>query len=163
MTLRGGKVIDKQTVHTPEWKIQYPSDVAKNPPPPMGVTKETYDKIDKGMAAPDLFDLLGKPPGVDAALAAGANLNLDFVGPDGKKITVLVVQGKVASKENTAGWPTVYPSEVVKNPPAVNPDAGVTQANFDKIAKGMTAKEVNALVGSPTAKSKNRHPGGDGC
>jgi hypothetical protein len=72
------------------------------------VTKENFDKIDKGMTKQDLIALLGPP---------SENRGSAFVwnGSAGK-ILVTAPQGKVISKGNSQSWPIVYPGDAAKTP-----------------------------------------------
>ena len=170
VVLLNGKVIAK--ANTAGWPDVYPGDAAAkppaeanppkpadaagNPPPlppdkPAGkMTKANFDKIAKGMSLDDLTALVGQPNATlkfDPAKNAGVDTHLAYLALDASA-GVDLFQGKVVNKDNAQNWPVVWPGDAAKDPPPVNPDAGVTQANFDKIAKGMTAREVNALVGS---------------
>ena len=148
-----GKVVDKKTTLL-KWPVVWPADAAQNPPPDNPadkVTKENFDKIDKGMPVQDLFALLGKP---GAPYSPGLNLNMSWTSPDHKTIIgVTVSKDKVISKVNSANWPVVYPSEVGKNPPPPPPDKptpGLTKDNYLRVVKGMPDKELLDLFGQPT-------------
>jgi outer membrane protein assembly factor BamE (lipoprotein component of BamABCDE complex) len=143
-----GKVVQKGNPHG--WPVTFPSEVAQNPPPDKpkpGVTQAVFDKIDKGMAADELFRLLGKPPGADDALRTGKDAVLNWMTADGNSIVdVTLSGGKVTRKGTTATWPVVYPGDAAVNP---QPAIAVTQANFDKIDKGMTLDDLTKLLGGP--------------
>jgi outer membrane protein assembly factor BamE (lipoprotein component of BamABCDE complex) len=131
------------------WPVVWPADVAAGPPDkPAGVTQAMFDKIDKGMSADDLFRLLGKPPGADDALRTGKDAIFNWITADGNSIVdVTLSGGKVTRKATTATWPVVYPGDAAKNAPPDKPKPGANQANFDKIAKGMTEKDLVELLG----------------
>ena len=140
-----GKVLGKQS--SQGWEVVYPADAAKNPPDDPRWSQENFDKIAKGMSLDDVTALLG--PAGKAFTVPTADGDVEQIWESGgKQIVVTLRRGKVFDKADAQGWAVAWPGDVVKNPPPVNPDAGVTKANFDRIAKGMTAREVNALVGS---------------
>ena len=149
-TLKDGRVAAKSSGQ--DWAVKYPAVEAGR------VTREDFDKIDKGMTEADLVNLLGPPtyrddkpgaPSADLALSWGGLAAL----PD---VTVHLRGGRVTEKlDGHAPARTVqYPSDVAQNPPD-KPPAGVSQANYDKIDKGMTEKDLTDLLGQPSPKRRS--------
>ena len=133
-----------------------PPAAPSNPPLASTLTKENFDKIDKGMTMEAVTALLGpesntgrKPPEHD--YVSGATT-----------VAVVVVRGQVIGKSNNQGWPVVYPSDVAANPPPTpdknpppdkpppTPKVPITQDLFNQVDKGMTMDQLVALAGKPT-------------
>jgi outer membrane protein assembly factor BamE (lipoprotein component of BamABCDE complex) len=135
-----------------------PPDKPSNPPPASALTKENFDKIDKGMTLDAVTALLG--PETDIGRKPPEH---DYVS-GGTKVVVIVMRGQVASKSNNQGWPVAYPSDVAAAPPQPpkdktpppdkpppTPKAPITQDLFNQIDKGMTMDQLVALAGKPTS------------
>ena len=150
-----GKVKNKYS--SPNWPTVYPSEVAQNPPDKAGpgVTRASFDKIGKGMTVQALADLLGKGPDAIKVTGIPGQLVYTFNGADNRPtIDVTVSDGKVTTKQSSTNWPVVWPADVAQNPPD-KPAPGVTQANFDKVAKGMTQTDVEQILGKAKTEVGN--------
>ena len=126
------------------------------------ITKETFEKIGKGMTLDDLKALFGPPARMDPDPRNGTVAWSGKVG----MIMVALVDGKATAKFSTQSWSNTFPDDVAKNPPPDNnppppPDrpAGVpSQENYNKIAMGMSLEDVRKLLGMESRKLPT--PGG---
>ena len=158
---------------------QTPNPPADAPKPAPGslaasLTRENFDKIDRGVTDAVLVELFGPPTSTEESKQAGADKDLIWkVGAGGPQVTVSMKGGRVVAKSSGQDWPVVYPSGVAANPPPDKdpppppdqPDpaklaAAVTKATFDKIAKGMTEADLKKLLGPPNFRMPD--PGVDG-
>ncbi len=157
---------------------QTPNPPADAPKPAAGslaasLTRENFDKIDRGVTDAVLVELFGPPTSTEESKQTGADKDLIWKVGGGPQVTVSMKGGRVVAKSSGQDWPVVYPSGVAANPPPdkdptpppEQPDpaklaAAVTKATFDKIAKGMTEADLKKLLGPPNYRMPD--PGVDG-
>ncbi|HVS34925.1 MAG TPA: hypothetical protein VMS17_05045, partial [Gemmataceae bacterium] len=144
-----GKVVKKE--NNQGWSVVYPSGTPGAAPTGQTVTKDNFDKIDRGMTEQEVIALLGPSDGGSPPSAQDQRI-LSWTSKELKiAVSVTFKDGKATDKSAVGkqSWRSVYPSDTAgKTPPA--PKVQITQDLFNQIDKGMTMDQVVALAGPPT-------------